>query len=255
MNELPLKENPEQVSANPEAKPNGAVAKANGENGITFAKLPGGTPLTLATAEGTEQLVRAAKFLAGSELVPKEYQNKPASCVIALDLANRIGAPPMMVMQNLYIVHGRPGWSAKFLIATFNKSGKFSAIRYEFVGAPNTDAYGCRAYATEKATGQTLHGPTVTIDIAKKEGWYDKKARDGSCCSKWPTMPEQMLRYRAAAWFINTIAPEIAMGLPTADEVEDSIDAEVIDAQASYSYGQPASRAAQVKASLQGEGE
>ena len=37
-------------------------------------------------------------------------------------------------------------------------------------------------------------------------------------------MPEQMLRYRAAAWFIRTTAPELSMGLQTVDEVKDTID-------------------------------
>jgi hypothetical protein len=36
-----------------------------------------------------------------------------------------------MVMQNLWIVKGKPGWSAQFLIATFNQSGRFSSMRFE----------------------------------------------------------------------------------------------------------------------------
>ena len=65
------------------------------------------------------------------------------------------------------------------------------------------------------ATGQKLVGTDVTIKMAKAEKWYDK---DGS---KWKTMPQQMLAYRAAAFFIRTCAPEISMGLPTSDELED----------------------------------
>jgi hypothetical protein len=65
------------------------------------------------------------------------------------------------------------------------------------------------------ATGEKLTGPDVTIGMARKEGWYDKKG------SKWQTMPQLMLTYRAAAFFIRTCAPEISMGLPTSDELED----------------------------------
>ena len=37
--------------------------------------------------------------------------------LIAQNMARRMGADLLMVMQNLYVVHGRPGWSAQFLIA------------------------------------------------------------------------------------------------------------------------------------------
>ena len=120
-----------------------------------------------------------------------------------------------MVMQNLYIVYGRPGWSSQFLIAMFNTSGKFSPLRYEWVGEPGTDDWGCRAWATELATGERVEGALVTIGMAKKEGWY---SREGS---KWRTMPEQMLMYRAASWFVRVYAPELAMGMYTAEEIID----------------------------------
>lgn len=165
--------------------------------------------------ENYELAKRTANLLAQSSLVPKEYQKNIPNCVIALNMANRMKADPLMVMQNLYIVHGKPGWSAQFLISTFNTSGRFSALRYNWVGKEGTDSWGCQAWAIEKETGEVLEGSTVTIGLAKKEGWYHKKG------SKWQTMPEQMLMYRAAAWFIRTYAPEIAMGMYTDDEIID----------------------------------
>lgn len=162
-----------------------------------------------------ELMQRQAKLLANSTLVPKQYQGNLSNCVIALNMANRINADPLMVMQNLYVVNGTPGWSAQFLIATFNASGKFSAIRYEWIGKEGTDSWGCRAWAVEKTTGERLEGHPVTIGTAKKEGWY---SRNGS---KWQTMPGQMLMYRSAAWFIRTHAPELAMGMHTVEEIID----------------------------------
>ena len=168
--------------------------------------------------QGFELAQRAAKLLAQSSLVPKEYQGNLPNCVIALNMAARMNADPLMVMQNLYIVHGKPGWSSQFLISTFNTSGKFSALRYEWVGEEGKDSWGCRAWAIEKATGEKLVGATVTIGLAKKEGWYNKNG------SKWQTMPEQMLMYRAASWFIRAYAPELAMGMHTVEELGDIVD-------------------------------
>jgi hypothetical protein len=127
----------------------------------------------------------------------------------------------MMVMQNLYIVHGRPGWSSQFLIATINASGRFSPMRFSFVGEKGKPSYGCFAVATELATGEVLEGSIITVAMAEKEGWSTKNG------SKWLTMPEQMLRYRAASFFVRVFCPELAMGLHSADEIEDSEPPEI----------------------------
>lgn len=154
---------------------------------------------------------RIGKAFATSTLVPAQFKDNVANCIIALEMANRMGASPLMVMQNLYIVHGNPGWSSKFLIASFNQCGRFSSLRYEW----NEERTSCRAWATEKSTGERIDGPTITMDIAKKEGWSTKNG------SKWQTMPELMLMYRAAAFLIRTYAPEISMGLQTTEELVD----------------------------------
>lgn len=176
----------------------------------------------LTSLQGFELAQRAAKLLATSTLVPKEYQGNLSNCVIALNMAARVGADPLMVMQNLVIVHGRPTWSSQFMIATVNTCGRFTALRYEFFGQPGTDSWGCRAWAVEKATGEKLVGTDITIGIAKKEGWYGKNG------SKWQSIPQQMLMYRAASWWTRAYAPELSMGLMTREEIFDvgAIDAE-----------------------------
>lgn len=169
------------------------------------------------TAGNFELSQRVAKMLSMSTIVPKEYQNNVANCAVALNMAARIKSDPLMTMQNLIIIHGRPTWSSQFLIATFNTCGRFSSLRYEFFGDKDKDSYGCRATAIELSTGEKLVGTDVTIAIAKSEGWYQKNG------SKWKTMPQQMLMYRSAAWFIRAIAPEISMGLHTQEEIVDAV--------------------------------
>lgn len=155
-------------------------------------------------------------------MVPEQYQGQRGigSCVIALNIAHRLNADPLMVMQNLYIVHGRPGWSAQFLIACFNQTGRFTPIRYQFQGTENKDDWGCIAWSTDRATRERIEGPLVTIKTAKDEGWFGKKG------SKWQTIPRLMLMYRAASWLVRTHAPELTMGLQTVEEVKDTVDAE-----------------------------
>lgn len=167
---------------------------------------------------GFELLQRMAKMFNQSSLVPNQFRGEEnfGNCVIALNMAQRMNADPLMTMQNLYVVYGNPAWSSKFLIATFNQCGKYSSIHYRETGKKGTDSQGVIAWAKELATGEILEGPEVTIKVAKDEGWYSKNG------SKWPTMTDQMLRYRAASWFIRTTAPELSMGLMTVEEAEDT---------------------------------
>jgi hypothetical protein len=179
---------------------------------------PENVMVNLTSSMGFELAQRIAKMFAASNLVPTSYKGNISDCLIAINMAQRLGADPLQVMQNLIIVQNRPTWSSQFLIATFNTCGRFSALRYEFFGDKNSDDYGCRAVSIERETGEKLVGTDVTIGIAKSEGWY---GRNGS---KWKTMPQQMLTYRAASWFVRAYAPELSMGLHTAEEAIDITD-------------------------------
>ncbi len=161
---------------------------------------------------------RMAKALASSTLVPDVYRGEAnlGNCIIALELSQRIGASVMAVMQSMVPIHGKPTWSASFLIATVNSCGRFSPMRFRWVGKEGADEWGCRAFAIERESNLELVGALVTIAMAKAEGWYGKSG------SKWKTMPEQMLQYRAGAFWCRTYAPEIALGMHTSEEVQDT---------------------------------
>ena len=174
------------------------------------------TAVGFASADGFELIQRQAKVLAASDLVPKEFKGNIPNCIIGLEIANRIGASPLAVLQNLYIVHGKPGWSSQFIIAAINSTSKFSPLRFEMTG--EGDKRTCTAWANDLATNDRLESPLVSMKMAKDEGWIDKTG------SKWKTMPELMLRYRAATFFGRLYAPEILMGMSTVEEVADIVD-------------------------------
>lgn len=156
---------------------------------------------------------RMAVMLSKSTMIPETYRNNIADCTIALEMSRRIGMNVLAVMQNLYVVHGRPAWSSQFLIACVNASGRFSPLRYLMTGTKGTDTQGCIAWAQDDA-GEKLESPEVTVGMAKAEGWFQKNG------SKWRTMPDLMLRYRAATLFARTYAPELTMGIHTDEEIK-----------------------------------
>lgn len=226
------------------------------------AKLPAIAP-GFGSLQSFELMQRAAKLLSSSTLVPAAYRavtekldkfgnvkerienpHAVANCVIAMNMAQRMKADELMVMQNLYIVEGRPSWSSQWIIAAINGCGRFSPLRFEIkaLGDKNverTETYWennerktrtqmvkvndivCIAWAVEKETRERIESPAVSIEMAVKEGWYTKNG------SKWQTMPEVMLRYRTASFFGKLYAPELLMGLQTVEELQ---DARVIDA-------------------------
>jgi hypothetical protein len=155
---------------------------------------------------------KMADMLSKSGLVPNNYQNHPANCLIAIDIANRMNISPLMAMQNLYIVKGKPAWSGSFCVAAINGCGKFSPLSYVFV---DNGGGGCYAEATRLKDGKVCRSDTITMQMAKDEGWLNK---DGS---KWKTFPKQMMMYRAASFFARAFCPEILLGIQTADEIED----------------------------------
>jgi hypothetical protein len=211
-------------------------------------------------SEQFDTMQRVCKLFANSELVPEMYRisgknntevKAIANCMIAISLAVRIGADPLMIMQNLIIIYGRPSWSAKFLIGSVNTCGRFNPLQFrftekgmlgkidytEYTKVWNGNRYDtssktvtfdgtkvmdieCIAYTTAKGSNETLESSPISIRMAIEERWYTK---DGS---KWKTMPKQMLMYRAASFWTNVYAPEISMGLKTEDEVRDIVDVE-----------------------------
>jgi hypothetical protein len=167
---------------------------------------------------------RMAKALSSSTIVPKEYQGQQglANSLIALEMAGRMRISPLVVMQNMSIIHGRPSWTSSFLIAMVNQSGKFTPLRFVFDSedAPTW----CYAEAKDKASGEVLRGEKITLELAKKEGWSTKNG------SKWQTMPGQMLRYRAASFWTRVYYAQATLGIMTQEEV---IDVEQVSVEVS----------------------
>ncbi len=168
-----------------------------------------------------EAAQRMAQALCTSTMVPSEYRGQQglSNSLIALEIAARMGLSPLVVMQNMTPIHGKPSWSSSFLIATVNASGRFSPLRFVFDDKETPSS--CFAVARDKASGEVLEGQTISIAMAKQEGWWSRPDRYGKETSKWQSMTGQMLRYRAASFWVKVYCPEISLGLMTQDEVAD----------------------------------
>lgn len=206
----------QQQPASSNHQPSTALAPAPAELGVPQNETALVSPFSNNAAFSAAQ--RMAKALAASSIVPAAYRGDAGlpNCLIAMELASRIGVSVLAAMQNLDIIQGKPSWSAKFLIATVNASGRFTPIRFEWGGEPGKDSWACRARAKDKSDGEACVGPWVTWSMANKEGWAKKSG------SKWQTMPELMFCYRAAAFWSRLYCPEISVGFQTSEELRDT---------------------------------
>ena len=159
-----------------------------------------------------ESAQRMAKSLAESDIVPILYRGKLGNCIVALEIANRMGMSTVQVMQNLNIIHGQPSWKSQFIIGLIKGCGRFEGFDYK------ETADSCQCFALEKASGKQVTGIKITMDMAKREGWTKN--------SKWSTMPQTMLRWRAASSFGRFHIPDLILGIQSVEENE-VIDAEV----------------------------
>lgn len=168
-----------------------------------------------------ELMMKIAESLSDSAIIPKEYQKNPGSCMIAVEMAMRLNINPMMVMQHLFVVNGRPAWSSQWIISMINKSRRYKTeLQYEFGHEQADGGLSCRAWV-EDWSGHKVYGPKVTMTMANAEGWVNKNG------SKWKTMPEVMIQYRAASFFGRMNCPDMIMGIYSSDEAVEMGDSPV----------------------------
>lgn len=160
---------------------------------------------------------REAKALSVSAFFPTALKGDVASAVIIHDLSNRMKISVLEVAQSIYIIHNKPSFSTTFMVARLNQSGLIKGALRCII---SSDKQNCYASAIDAETGEELKGMTVTMDIAKAEGWLSKSG------SKWKTMPELMLRKRAQSFFIKEFYPEVLFGLQSSEELSDVVDVE-----------------------------
>ena len=226
--------------------------KMNGGGVVVAQPTPSSAVVNFFDPTQFETMQRVCKMFASSELVPDMYkaskdnpiEKAVSNCMIAIEIAQRIGASPLMIMQNMVPIYGKPSWSSKFLVATVNTCGRFNPLQYRFtekgmLGMVDYTDYvwdnatrskkpvvkqfdgqkimdiECVAYTTAKGSDQVLESSPVSIRLAIQEGWYTKNG------SKWQTMTKQMLMYRAASFWTSAYAPELSMGMRTVEEQQD----------------------------------
>lgn len=153
-----------------------------------------------------EQAIAFSQYLADSDLVPKDFRNKPANCLIAVQWGSEIGLKPLQAIQNIAVINGRPAIWGDAVIAVVRGS---SACEYVIETQTATEAT-CRV----KRRGEPEQVRTFSMDDAKRAGLIGKQG-------PWSQYPKRMMQMRARAFALRDVFPDVLRGLPVAEEVMD----------------------------------
>ncbi len=126
-------------------------------NAVTTQESNALVSMGFGSLQSFEFMQRTARMFTESTMVPTayraviqkgygqniSYEQNPAAlsnCVIALNMSLRMNADPLMIMQNLHIIEGRPSWSSQYIIASINSCGRYAPLRFEVTHGQEIDA-------------------------------------------------------------------------------------------------------------------
>jgi hypothetical protein len=154
-----------------------------------------------------EQALEFSKYLADSELVPKDYRGKPGNCLIAMQWGAEVGLKPLQSLQNLAVINGRPNLWGDAVIALVRASPLCKYVIEEDDGRTAT----CRTWRVGAPCEQVER---FGVDDATTAGLFGKQG-------PWTQYPKRMRKMRARAFLLRDVYPDVLRGLPIAEESMD----------------------------------
>ena len=158
-----------------------------------------------------EDAFRFAGLVAKSEFAPKDFRNKPESCMLAIQHGAELGLSPMQSLQSIAVVNGRPSVYGDTALAVCKGSPLCEYVRETIEGTGEQMVAICEA----KRRGDAE--PVVrrfSMTNAKLAGLAGKQG-------PWTQYPERMLQMRARGFALRDAFPDILRGLVTAEEAQD----------------------------------
>ena len=152
------------------------------------------------------EAMEMAKLMAGSSIVPKDYQGNPGNVLVAIQWGAEIGLPPLQAMQNIAVINGRPAIWGDAALAIVRSSGALEYIRE----TQSADSATCIV----KRRGEPEESRTFSMEDAKRAGLSGKQG-------PWTQYPRRMMQMRARSWAIRDVFPDVLRGCHIAEEAQD----------------------------------
>ncbi|MGI4827768.1 MAG: recombinase RecT [Janthinobacterium lividum] len=199
-----------------------SIAMQTGESRLT-AQRPSLAPRTI------QEALDFSAYLAKSELIPKDYQNKPHNIFVAVQYGMELGLPPMQALQAIAVINGRPSMWGDAVLAVV-----MSHPAYEWHTEVVDGEGDARAGVfTIKRRGQEEHVARFSVADARKAGLWGKSG-------PWTQHADRMLKLRARGFALRDKFPDALKGIISREEAEDYPVTPVIEARATFVAPQPA---------------
>lgn len=174
----------------------------------SIVKAPANQAVNFLTPNNLQEAMQIADLLAGSDIVPKDYQRKPGNILVAMQWGAEIGLQPLQAMQNIAVINGRPSIWGDAMLALVRGSGLLDFIREEL------SEDGTKAICTVKRKGEEPTVSEFSMEDAKKAGLSGKQG-------PWTQYPKRMMKLRARSYALRDVFPDVLKGMAIAEEEKD----------------------------------
>jgi hypothetical protein len=154
---------------------------------------------------------RFAKMVAASEFAPKDFKNKPESCLLAIQHGSEVGLSPMQSLQSIAVINGRPTIWGDAALALVQACSVCEYVREYLEGDGDNLTAVCVAKRHGYPTPTTV---LFSVADAKKAGLWGKTG-------PWTQYPSRMLQLRARGFALRNAFADALRGLVTAEEAQD----------------------------------
>jgi hypothetical protein len=158
------------------------------------------------TPRNLGEAMEFAKIIASSDMVPKDYINKPGNVLVAVQTGAEVGLKPMQSLQGIAVINGRPAIWGDAMWALVVSHPEFEGFRDE-----NTDAQST-VWLKRRGQGEIMR--SFSMEDAKKAGLAGKQG-------PWTSNPKRMMQMRARAFAARDLFPDALKGIKSVEEVRD----------------------------------
>ena len=163
------------------------------------------------TLHTVDEAMRFGKMLASSQFAPKDFQNKPESCILAIQHGAEIGLGPMQSIQSVAVINGRPSIWGDAALALVMGSPVCEYVKESVAGDKDQAVATCEAKRRGYPTATVVQ---FTVADAVRAGLWGKSG-------PWTQYPRRMLQLRARGFALRDAFPDVLKGLVTAEEAQD----------------------------------
>jgi len=177
----------------------------------------GGAGFSLQPQNVTEAM-QMAEMLSKSQMIPKNYQNKPQDTLVAMMMGSELGLHPIQALQNIAVINGKPSIYGDAMLALVQNHSAFGGIQESFDEAAQVAT--CIVWRK--------NGEKHTVTFSQADA---KQAELWAKAGPWTQYPKRMMTFRARGFALRDQFADALAGLISREEAEDMPERDMGDAK------------------------